>query len=214
MTHVIFGVSASSFILNMAIKQNAYDHANEYPLAAKVVHEWRFDRSRHHRRCTETTATVQDLFACGGFLLHNWNCIEPFVIEHLPPNLWDSSSSQDIPDHDQFTKTLGMQWYSSTDHLRLTVAKLPSGENITKRALISDVAKTYDVLGWFSPTMIKVKILFQQLWELNVGWDDTVLWEVSTLLNFYSTPCGGMALNGYKRINWVAVAEAIWQATG
>ena len=54
------------------------------------------------------------------------------------------------------------------------MAKLPSGENITKRALISDVAKTYDVLGWFSPTTIKVKILFQRLWELNVGWEDPV----------------------------------------
>ena len=39
MTCVTFGVSASSFISNMAIKQNAYDHANEYLLAAKVVHE-------------------------------------------------------------------------------------------------------------------------------------------------------------------------------
>ena len=39
MTRVTFGVSASSFILNIAIKQNAYDHANEYPLAAKVAHE-------------------------------------------------------------------------------------------------------------------------------------------------------------------------------
>ena len=117
---------------------------------------------------------VQDLFACGGFLLHKWNCSNPFVIEHLPPILRDSPSSQDIPDHDQITKTLGMQWNSSTDHFCLTVAKLPSGENITKRVLISDVAKTYDVLGWFSPTTIKVKILFQKHWELNVGWDDPV----------------------------------------
>ena len=39
MTCVTFGVSASSFISKMAIKQNAYDHANEYSLAAKVVHE-------------------------------------------------------------------------------------------------------------------------------------------------------------------------------
>ena len=67
-----------------------------------------------------------------------------------------------------------MQWNSSNDYFHLTVAKLPSGENITKHALISDVAKTYDVLGWFSPTTIKVKIPFQRLWKLNVGWDDPV----------------------------------------
>ena len=37
MTRVTFGVSASSFAANMAVKQNALDHAMEYPLAAKSV---------------------------------------------------------------------------------------------------------------------------------------------------------------------------------
>ena len=44
--------------------------------------------------------------------------------------------------------------------------------NITKRTLISDIAKIFDVLGWFSPSVIKMKILLQQLWELKVNWDD------------------------------------------
>ena len=70
--------------------------------------------------------------------------------------------------------TLGMEWNSSLDHFRLTVSQSPPSEGITKRALISDVAKTYDVLGWFAPVIIKVKILFQQLWELKVDWDDPV----------------------------------------
>ena len=92
MTHVTFGVSASSFISNMAIKQNAYDHANEYPLAAKVVHEsFYLDDGLTGADTIEDAQKLQqqlqDLFACGGFLLHKWNCSEPFVIEHLPPNL-------------------------------------------------------------------------------------------------------------------------------
>lgn len=32
-----FGVSASSFTANMAVKQNAIDHSLEYPEAAEVV---------------------------------------------------------------------------------------------------------------------------------------------------------------------------------
>jgi len=58
------------------------------------------------------------------------------------------------------------------DHFRLTIAKLPPLDNITKRMLVSDIAKTFDVLGWFSPTIIKVKILLQRLWEQKVDWDD------------------------------------------
>ena len=60
------------------------------------------------------------------------------------------------------------------DHFRLTIAELPPVSEVTKRFLISDVAKTFDVLGWFSPCIIKMKILFQLLWELKVGWDDPV----------------------------------------
>ena len=37
MTRVTFGVSTSSFAANMAVKQNAIDHAYEYPLAADAV---------------------------------------------------------------------------------------------------------------------------------------------------------------------------------
>ena len=44
----------------------------------------------------------------------------------------------------------------------------------TKRFLVSDIAKTFDIVGWFSPTIIKAKILLQQLWEEKVDWDDPV----------------------------------------
>ena len=39
---------------------------------------------------------------------------------------------------------------------------------------MSDVAKIFDVLGWFSPVTIKMKILLQRLWEIKVDWDDPV----------------------------------------
>ena len=39
MTRVTFGVSASSFAVNMSVKQNAADLAHKYPLAARAVDE-------------------------------------------------------------------------------------------------------------------------------------------------------------------------------
>ena len=39
---------------------------------------------------------------------------------------------------------------------------------------MSDIAKTYDVLGWFSPTIVKAKILLQRVWEARVDWDEEV----------------------------------------
>ena len=73
-----------------------------------------------------------------------------------------------INDTSDYTKTLDIEWNPQLDHFRITIAKLPFLVSGTKRMLVSDIAKTFDVLGWFSPTVVKVKILLQQLWELKV----------------------------------------------
>ena len=39
MTRITFGVSASCFAANMAVKKNAEDLPDEFPLAAKAVRE-------------------------------------------------------------------------------------------------------------------------------------------------------------------------------
>ena len=45
---------------------------------------------------------------------------------------------------------------------------------MTKRNIISDVAKVFDALGLFSPVTVKMKILLQRLWEIKIDWDDLV----------------------------------------
>jgi hypothetical protein len=37
--------------------------------------------------------------------------------------------------------------------------------------MVSDVAKVFDVMGWFSPAIIKMKILLRRLWEIKLDWD-------------------------------------------
>ena len=39
---------------------------------------------------------------------------------------------------------------------------------------MSDIAKTFDVLEWFSPTIVKAKILLQRVWEAGIDWDQDV----------------------------------------
>ena len=179
MTRVTFGVSASSFAANMSLKQNALDFAVDYPQAAKVVEDSFYvddglTGADSIQDAIELQKQLQELFTKGGFLLRKWNSSEPAVLDHIPADLKEFNPTQQLPDPDQYTKTLGIEWNARQDHFRLTVAELPPITNITKRALVSDIAKTYDILGWFSPAIIKVKILLQQLWEQKVGWDDPV----------------------------------------
>ncbi len=75
-----------------------------------------------------------------------------------------------ISDANGYPKTLGIEWNVSTDQFRLTVADLPPSNEATKGVVVSDVAKVFDVLGWFSPVTIKMKILLQRLWKIVADW--------------------------------------------
>ena len=183
MTRVTFGVSASSFAANMAVKQNAMDHAHEYPLAAEVV-----EKSFYVDDCLSgaddptMAITLQrqlyDLFMRGRFLLRKWNSSDPFVLQSIPEDLRDSREVHPISETNEYTKTLGLEWNVTKDEFRLTISSLPSTGNITKRAIVSDIAKIFDVLGWFSPVIAKMKILLQRLWERKIDWDDPVPQEI------------------------------------
>ena len=59
-------------------------------------------------------------------------------------------------------------------HFRLRISEPLPATKVTKRLLVSDVDQTFDVMGWFAPCTIKMKILFQKLWEMKVSWDDEV----------------------------------------
>ena len=180
MTRVTFGVSSSSFVANMAIKQNAADKAHKYPLAAQVVDDGFYvddclTGADSVEEGIELSSQLRALFAEADFLLRKWNSSSTSVLQAIPPELRDDQTSLTISDQEEtYTKTLGIEWHSVLDYFRLSVANQSTHTALTKRALVSDVAKTYDVLGWFAPVIIKAKILLQRVWESKVDWDDPV----------------------------------------
>ena len=92
MTRVMFGVSASSFAANMAVKQNALDHASEYPQAAEVVEKSFYvddglTGADSVQEAIELQRQLQELFSKGGLLLRKWNSSDLLVLQHLPPDL-------------------------------------------------------------------------------------------------------------------------------
>ena len=116
---------------------------------------------------------LQKLFNKAHFTLRKWNSSDPTVLDNIPPELKESYFTHLLPDPTGYTKTLGVKWNSLEDVFRLTIADLPDLKLLTKRQLTSDIAKTFDILGWFSPSIIKAKILLQRLWECKIDWDET-----------------------------------------
>ena len=179
MTRLTFGVAASSFAANMAVRQNAEDHALDYPLARSAVQQSFYvddglvgaDSLEEAR---ELQCQLQELFAQGGFLLRKWKSSDPDAIRHLSPSLLDEEHCQNVSNSDGFAKALGIEWNATMDCFRTAFTDFPEPSVLTKRILISSISKIFDVMGWHAPVVVKVKNLFQQLWEAKIGWDEPV----------------------------------------
>ena len=76
MTRVTFGVSASSFIANMSVKQNALDYAMEFPFSA-VKDNFYVDDGLTGANSVEEAIKLYEqlycLFSNADLLLRKWN---------------------------------------------------------------------------------------------------------------------------------------------
>ena len=95
------------------------------------------------------------------------NSIKPELLEKLPiKGLTDLHASS-------HPKALGLEWNSESDYMA-TSLNLSEKVFPTKRGIISDIAQTFDALGWIAPSVILMKILYQNLWVEKLEWDDPV----------------------------------------
>ena len=81
-------------------------------------------------------------------------------------------SSQKIRTGEQ--KVLGVRWCTSSDQITFrldSTAQLARNLEPTKRNIVSIVGKFYDPLGFVSQVIIPFKVLFQQLCQAKVEWD-------------------------------------------
>jgi len=179
MTKVTFGVSASCFAANVAVKQNAIDFAQDFPLAARAIEKSLYGDdgltgADDIKTATSLRSQLQGLFARGDFLLRKWNSNKVTVLQDVSHELCECGDVHSISNTNDYTKTLDLEWNTVTDQFRLTVSDFSATEVVTKCILVSDIPKVFDVLRWFSPATVCMKIHLQQLWEQGVDWNDSV----------------------------------------
>lgn len=108
----------------------------------------------------------------GHFKLDKWVSNSPLILDLLQKENILTAQSKFIPFGDHST-VLGLVWFSDSDQFSFNFTSF-SNENLTKRNILSDLAKIYDPLGWISPCIITFKIIFQSLWKAGLNWDDPV----------------------------------------
>ena len=179
MTRVTFGVSASPYLAIRTLQQTAVDHGEDYPSVTSHVKESFYVDDFLGGASTPSAATtllddMRTVLQHGNFNLCKWRSSSAKVLKHLPDHLIEPSlvKKETAAHSATHSKALGLEWDSSKDVMAPSICVSPAYQP-TKRGIISDVSKSYDILGWIAPATLLMKLLFQQFWKKGQGWDDT-----------------------------------------
>ena len=79
-------------------------------------------------------------------------------------------------------KVLGILWDQNSDKMKFDLSVMTaeaSLEHVTKRSILSSIARFYDPLGIISPVIVPLKQIFQDVCKMKVNWDAQLPQEIS-----------------------------------
>ena len=180
MNRVTFGVAASPYVAVKTLQQTAKDFSGDFPQAAwHLTHSFYVDDllggANSEEEALELYRDLRQVLSKGGFNLRKWRSSSNQVLAQIPDELLEELPTQDLVDRHsaKYPKALGVAWNSRKDTMA-THIELPTGYSSTKRGVVSDIARTFDVLGWLAPAILPMKLLYKDLWKQKIGWDEEV----------------------------------------
>jgi len=171
-----FGVASSPFLAIRVIKKLADDERDSYPLASKILqtHLYVDDLLAGANSVDEARAIrneIIELLKLGGFAIRQWASNDERLTSDLEATALHTYYTIGKEQH---LTTLGVTWQALEDKIRYDVRKIKSTDKITKRNILSEIAKIYDPLGLLGPVVMHAKKLMQNVWRCELKWDESV----------------------------------------
>ncbi|XP_076295805.1 uncharacterized protein LOC143216540 [Lasioglossum baleicum] len=180
LTTITFGLAPAPYLAIRCLHQLANDEEGDFPEAAiRIKRDLYVDDLLTGTDSIEDAKTLQrqiiTLLKRGGLNIRQWASNEPELLSGLneelihPKILGDSTTM----------KTLGVSWDARRDTIRYSVQQTVTKE-VTKRSVLSTIARIYDPLGLLGPITIVAKIFMQRLWALKINWDESLPANIHT----------------------------------
>lgn len=174
---VTYGTTSAPYLALRVIRQLALDDGHRFPQAAKVLMNQTYvdDCLIGADSIVDLRQLRNDLIALlkrGCFSLRKWSSNQTEALSDIDPSNHGLAVDKTLR-IDESLKILGIVWNPSTDTYRFTTSfvEMPS---VSKRAILSIIARLFDPLGWLAPVVVVAKIFMKSLWKLKLDWDDPI----------------------------------------
>ncbi|XP_057711992.1 uncharacterized protein LOC130929085 [Corythoichthys intestinalis] len=178
MNRVVFGVSPSPFLLAATIREHIKQYENEHPTTVKALRESLYVDDFIFSSCNvdealSVTTTAKNILSHASMDLCKWVTNSP----ELRAKWTECGLEHTTETHacGNVLKVLGLVWKPESDDfvfdLNGLLDILKERRN-TKRSVLQTSARIFDPIGFLTPFTIRVKCLFQELWERGIGWDE------------------------------------------
>lgn len=174
---VTYGTASAPFLATKCLQQLATEEEHEFPRASAIVkRDFYVDDLITGGDTIESVSSLPQeltsLLSKGGLQLQKWCSNRLSLLEGIPVELREKYLKFNNGD---VVKTLGLIWQPEQDILQFQVnINEPNAGPVNKRTILSQLSKIFDPLGLLNPIILLGKIFMQQLWQLNISWDEPI----------------------------------------
>ncbi|XP_054734809.1 uncharacterized protein LOC129242278 [Anastrepha obliqua] len=179
LTTVTYGMACSPYNAVRALNQCSYDNYNvvadghqsivacDAILSSFYVDDFLISCDTEDK-AFELAVNVSAILSAGQFRLRKWSSNSGEVVKRLISN---NSSIVELASEPSTATVLGLSWDPTTDEIFFKANLNQNIGCLTKRRVLSEVAKLFDPTGMLAPIVIAGKIFIQKLWSAGLEWD-------------------------------------------
>ena len=185
MKRLTFGVTSSPFLATQVLRHAANLYKDEFPEAFNIILHHLYVDDFIAGAATEEDAIrirrqLNDLLQHPFMTLRKWRTNSPALLHTIPADIRETETVQYFSSPKDHQKALGIHWDTATDNLHVATPAPSTVIHPTKRQVASEIARVFDLLGWFATSVVLLKILLQRLWKLGKTWDKLVPDDIAT----------------------------------
>ncbi|XP_055634106.1 uncharacterized protein LOC129774399 [Toxorhynchites rutilus septentrionalis] len=179
LTTVTYGTSAAPYLATKCLQKLRKDGSIIYPEAAVIIRNDVYmddllSGADSINKGKELCSQLIELANSAGLQFRKWASNSHEILESVPIHLRDERTLFELDSSCASIKTLGLQWDILSDKFLFEIPKHSRNLPLTKRVVLSDIARLFDPLGLVGPVVIQAKLFMQELWKEGKDWDDSL----------------------------------------